>query len=171
MSAGSRQKSESPAATGPIANSSFYAPFDERQAVPSPHGGIGMDHDREKFARNVRGGTSRPLAYTITQREFLARSKQAFREFAGSGPGAAKRVADALQCSDKTAHNYIEGRNAPGGIHDLRAMHAIPPYAAMKREIAAIEGGLDPRVLAKVLEFAEFVREHGPALLEMEAAG
>ena len=74
------------------------------------------------------------------------------REHVGNSPGGAKRLAADLECGEATAKNYLEGRNAPGGILDLRAMHAIPAYAALKREIAAMEMDLDPRVQAKMME-------------------
>lgn len=120
-----------------------------------------MPHDRDNNARNSRGNSARPLAYTITQKEYCKRTSDAFRAFAGDGPGAAKRIAEALECSDKTAQNYLDGRNAPGGIHDSRALHAIPHYAAMKREIAAMEMDHDPRLQAKFNEFVKYVLDYG----------
>lgn len=91
----------------------------------------------------------------------MERSKQAFRDFAGDGPEASGLVAEALECSKATAKNYLDGRNVPTGLYDLRAYHAIPQYTAMKRELAAMESDLDPRVQAKMVELAQLVMKHG----------
>lgn len=129
-----------------------------------------MHHSRERNARNIRAESTRPLAYTITHRDLLKRSSAAFREFVGPRPGGAKIVADVLDCSDRTAQNYLDGRNLPGGIHDLRALHAVPPYAAMKREIAAMETAIDPRLQAKLSEFARAMALYGDNLFGHDEA-
>ena len=111
-----------------------------------------VSHHRNRNARNVRGQSARPLAYTITQGDWVKETQRVMREHVGASPGGAKRLADCLECSEATAKNYLEGRNAPSGILDLRAMHAIPAYAALKRQIASMEMDLDPRVQAKMME-------------------
>lgn len=124
--------------------------------------------NRDYLARNIRGRSARPLAFTMTQKELYKLSAAAFRAFAGAGPGAATKIADAIECSKKTAQNYLDGRNAPGPIHDARALYAIPHYAAMKREIAQMETTLDPRLQAKLVEVARLVQEHGHMLFDNE---
>lgn len=120
-----------------------------------------VPHDRDNNARNIRGSSARPLAYTITQKEYRERSARAFRDFAGDSPGAAKKVAAALECSEKTAQNYLDARNAPGPIHDSRALYAVPHYAAMKRELAAMEMDHDPRLQAKFNELIKYIFDYG----------
>lgn len=132
--------------------------------LPANDRGELVNHHRDNSARKIRGSSARPLAYTITNKELRDRSKKAMRDFAGEGPGAAKRIADALECSDKTAQNYLDGRNCPGGVHDARAMHAIPHYAAMKLELAAMEASLDPRLQQKMVEFHRFMSMYGEKL-------
>lgn len=136
--------------------------------LPSQEGHLGqtMSYPRENNARNMRGGNGRCRAFTITQKELYQAYAKAFRAFAGNGPGAAKKIADVLECSNKTAQNYLDGRNAPGPIHDLRALNAIPHYEAMKRELAALERDIDPRLQAKLVEFARMVQQHGHTLFE-----
>lgn len=120
-----------------------------------------MPHDRERNARNVRGSSARPLAYTISQGDWLKRVSKVMRAHTGDRPGAAKVLADEVQCSEKTTQNWLDGRNAPTGVLDLRCMHAIPGYAALKREIAAMESDLDPRVQAKLSELAQLISQYG----------
>lgn len=77
----------------------------------------------------------------------------------GSRPGGAKVIAEDCECSEKTAQNWLDGKAAPSGILDLRAMHAIPAYDALKREIAALERNLDPRLQAKYQELHRLTLE------------
>lgn len=118
-------------------------------------------------ARNIQT-RARPLAYSITHLELAERSKRAFRDFAGEGSQAASTVAEALECSKATAKNYLNGRNVPSGVHDLRALHAIPHYAAMKRELAAMEMDHDPRLQAKFNEFVKYVLDYGEKTFDGE---
>lgn len=115
--------------------------------------GLSVPHDRERIGRNDRRDTSRNVrAFTITQGELLELTQEAFREHVGPGPGGAKKIAGVVECSEKTAQNWLDGKTTPSGILDLRAMHAIPAYAALKREIAQLEMDLDPRLQAKLRE-------------------
>lgn len=110
-------------------------------------------HDRSKIARNDRRDLARNVrAYTITQGDWLKLTQIAMRDHVGNSPGGAKKLASELECSEKTAQNWLDGKTSPSGILDLRAMHAIPEYAALKREIAAMETDMDPRLQAKLME-------------------
>lgn len=94
----------------------------------------------------------RPRAFRITQRDWRMLSSNAFREHVGSRIGGARALADEIECSPKTAQSWLDGESTPAGILDLRAMATIPAYAALKREIAAMESGMDPRLQAKYQE-------------------
>jgi hypothetical protein len=128
--------------------------FDRASAQSSP---LGEDHfmptHREKIAGNILGQTDgNVLAFKITHREYLSRVAEAMHAEAGPGPGAAKKIAAKIECSDKTTQSWLDGKTAPSGIYDCRAMNRIPAYAALKREIAAMETVLDPRLQAKYQE-------------------
>lgn len=115
--------------------------------------GISMPQNRERVSRNNRRQSGRNVrAYTITQLEYQARVQGAMREYVGPGPGGAKKIASEIECNEKTAQNWLDGKTTPSGILDLRAMNAIPTYAALKREIAGMETDMDPRVQAKLHE-------------------
>lgn len=88
----------------------------------------------------------------MTQREWRMLASAAFREHVGNRPGAAKALADEIECSPKTAQAWLDGDSTPAGILDLRALAKVPVYAALKREIAAMETVMDPRLQAKYQE-------------------
>lgn len=79
-------------------------------------------------------------------------SSSAFREHVGDRPGGAKVIAEEVECSPKTAQSWLDGESTPAGILNLRAMHAVPAYAALTREIAAMQSTMDPRLQAKYQE-------------------
>jgi hypothetical protein len=133
----------------------------QASTLPNHLEGKSVSHDRERSARNIRGSSARPLAYSISQGDWLKRVSKVMREHTGNRPGAAKALADEIECSEKTTQNWLDGRNAPQGILDLRCMHAIPGYAALKRELADMELNLDPRVQAKMQELAQLVMKYG----------
>lgn len=106
-----------------------------------------MPHNRERIAGNFRSKDTRNIpAFEITQGDYLRQVSSAFREHTGDRPGAAKALAEEIECSDKTTRSWLAGETAPSGILDLRAMARIPAYAALKRKLAAQEAALDPRV-------------------------
>jgi len=112
-----------------------------------------MAHYREINSGNIRSNTARNIpAFEITQGDWLKLSSKAFREHTGHRPGAAKELAAEIECSDKTTKSWLDGKTAPSGIYDLRAMNRIPAYAALKRRLAAQESALDPRVQATIQE-------------------
>lgn len=108
---------------------------------------------RENTAGAFRSNITRDIpAFEITQGDWLRASQKAFRANTGDRPGAAKELAQLLECSDKTTRSWLAGETAPSGILDLRAMARIPEYAALKRKLAAQEAALDPRVQATIHE-------------------
>ena len=112
-----------------------------------------MAHVRENITGNIRARIARNIpAFEITQGDWLKLSSQAFREHTGHRPGAAKELAAEIECSDKTTKSWLDGKTAPSGIYDLRAMNRIPAYAALNRKLAAMESAMDPRVQATIQE-------------------
>ncbi len=120
-----------------------------------------MSHPRVYNPRKDRAGNGRSLAYSITHGDWLKAVQKVMREHVGEGPGGAKKLAELLECSPRTAENYLLGRTTPAGVMDLRCLNAIPGYAALKRELAEMEMNLDPRVQAKLQELAQLVMRHG----------
>jgi hypothetical protein len=95
--------------------------------------------------RNIRGRDTRALpAYTITQGDWLKKSQAAMLAFVGEDRSGAKKISDALDCSPRTAENYLQGRTAPSGIHFLRALAAIPEFEAEVRRLSAMQADMDP---------------------------
>lgn len=119
-------------------------------------------HDRRRIAGNDRreiGRNIRCEAFTITQAEYTKRVQRAMHEEAGDGPGKAKRIAVKLECNEKTVQNWLDGKTTPSGILDRRALNKLPIYAALMREIAAMELDLDPRLQAKYQELHRLTLE------------
>lgn len=166
MTSAALQFCEEPAPTGSFALSLPSMPLSERSLSRHQHEGDNVGYDRERVARNVRGGPARPLAFSITQGDWVKSVQRVLREHVGDRPHAAKALARIIECSERTSQNWLDGRNAPVGILDLRCMHAIPGYAALKREVAAMESALDPRLQAKLVEMARFVSLYGDNLFD-----
>lgn len=119
-----------------------------------------MLRNRERVSRDFTSKATRDIpAFTITHGDWLKLVRDAMREEAGDRPGAAKYLAEKVQGSPKTTQSWLDGETAPSGILDLRAMNAIPAYAALKREIAGMEDGLDPRLQAKYQELHRLTLE------------
>lgn len=113
-----------------------------------------MPHDIEKIAGNISSDLDGniPPAFRITQKEYLKLVSNSMWDYAGKSPGAAKRIADKVECSDKTAQSWLDGKATPRGILCSRAMARVHTYAALKRKLAAQEASLDPRVQATIQE-------------------
>ncbi len=121
-----------------------------------------VTHDRRNIARNDRreiGRNIRCEAFTITQAEYTRRVAEAMHADAGPGPGKAKRIATLVECNEKTAQNWLDGKTTPANILDRRALNRLPSYAALAREIAAMESDLDPRLQAKYQELHRLTLE------------
>jgi len=123
--------------------------------------------NRDKGAGNLSGfgagnfsaESAKPRAFRINQSEWRRLSSNAWREFAGNRPGAAKFIAEEIECSPKTAQSWLDGESTPAGILDMRAMNRNPIYAALKREIAGMESTLNPRLQAKYQELHRLTLE------------
>lgn len=118
-----------------------------------------MRNSEKVAGNNLSAEIGRPRAFRLTQREWRMLSSRAFREFAGDRAGAAKMIADEVECSAKTAQSWLDGESTPAGILDLRALARIPTYAALKREVAQMETTMDPRLQAKYQELHRLTLE------------
>ena len=119
-----------------------------------------MEHSRKRFSGNSPAQDTRNIpAFSITQGDWLKLVSEAMHEDTGNRPDKAKYLAGKLQCSWKTTKSWLDGDTAPSGILDLRAMNRIPAYAALKREIAAMETDMDPRLQAKYAELHRLTLE------------
>jgi hypothetical protein len=97
----------------------------------------------------------------MTQREWRMECSKAFRDYVGDRPGAAKALAEVIECSPKTAQSWLDGESTPAGILNLRAMATVPAYEALCRQIAAMESTLDPRLQAKYQELHRLTLQLG----------
>jgi hypothetical protein len=110
-------------------------------------------------AGNFSANIGRPRAFHLTQSQWRKMSSDSWRAFAGNRPGAAKFIAEEVECSPKTAQSWLDGESTPAGILDMRAMAKNPIYAALKREIAGMESTMDPRLQAKYAELHRLTLE------------
>jgi hypothetical protein len=118
-----------------------------------------MPTDRYKTAGNFSSANTEPRAFRLTQKEWRQLSRGAFREHTKGLQKPAHVLADEVHCNPKTAQSWLDGDSTPAGILDLRAMATIPAYAALKREIAAMETDMDPRLQAKYAELHRLTLE------------
>lgn len=105
-----------------------------------------LDHSTGTNPRNIiRGRDTRALpAYEITQGDWLKASQTAMQAHVGDDRSGAKKLADILECSPRTAENYLQGRTAPSGLHFLRALASIPEFQAEVRRLSAMQADMDP---------------------------
>lgn len=104
---------------------------------------------------NLRGnsGNNSGDAFTLTQGEWTDVASTAMRTHVGDDRHAVKRLANILECSPRTAENYLLGRTAPSGIHFLRAYQAIPEFTAEVRRLTHMEASQDPQFERDLAEF------------------
>ncbi len=115
---------------------------------------------RGNRAGNYPANDTRDIpAFSITHGDWLKRVAKAMHQEAGDRPGKAKYIAELVECSPTTAQSWLDGETAPAGILDLRAMNRLSFYAALKREIAAMETDMDPRLQAKYAELHRLTLE------------
>lgn len=150
------------------------------QNVPGYSGlNMGGGNPRIVYGRgrgNVRVKDTRPLAFGITTGEWNKAASDAMRAHVGDDRHAAKKLADILECSPRTAENYLQGRTAPGGVHFLRAYAAIPEFTAEVRRLSAMESSLDPEFERAAMDFlrvasARLARRPGAEAVGSDDAG
>lgn len=114
---------------------------------------------------NFRGDSGKPLAFGLSQGQWQDASSAAMRAHVGNDRHAAKRLSNILECSPRTAENFLLGRTAPSGIHLLRAMAIIPEFAAEVRRLTGMEAALDPMFGRDLVDFmtkaTRYLDQHG----------
>lgn len=100
--------------------------------------------DRGDRRGNINAQSAKPLAFELTQKAWMDASSQAMREHVGDDRHAAKRLGNILECSPRTAENFLLGRTTPSGIHFLRAYAMIPEFTAEVRRLTGMQQSMDP---------------------------
>lgn len=101
-----------------------------------------VSHGRKPAHRRVESG--KPLAFSLTHGALAEATAKAYRDEVGDDAHSAKRLSRILECSWRTAENYLQGRTVPNAIHMLRSYAAIPAFAAEVRRLTGMEQSLDP---------------------------
>jgi len=83
---------------------------------------------------------------TMGQNELTRAISGALQSAFGDERDAAKRVAIIANTNDRTAENWLLGRNAPDVLHLLRLAAQIPELQAVVRQLAAMEADMDPEL-------------------------
>jgi hypothetical protein len=107
------------------------------------HAAIGR-RDRGDRRGNNSGQNAKPLAFELTQKAWMDAASQAMRDHVGDDRHAAKRLGNILECSPRTAENFLLGRTTPSGIHFLRAYAMIPEFTAEVRRLTGMAQSMDP---------------------------
>ncbi len=68
------------------------------------------------------------------------------RDHFGDDRHAVRKLAEAANTNERTAENWLLGKNAPGVLHFLKLMAAIPSLQAEVRRLCAMEADLDPEL-------------------------
>lgn len=144
--------------------SSSEIPVSLRKSAEGKNSVTNRDKSAGKFSGLNAGNfpvnpPNKARAFRLTQSEWRAMSSDAWRQFAGDRSGAAKFIAEIVECSPKTAQSWLDGESTPAGILDMRAMNSNPIYAALKREIAGMASDMDPRLQAKYQELHRLTLE------------
>lgn len=99
---------------------------------------------RGDIRRNSHAQNAKPLAFELTQLAWQEAASKAMRDHVGEDRHAAKRLGNILECSPRTAENFLLGRTTPSGIHFLRAYAMIPEFTAEVRRLTGMAQSLDP---------------------------
>jgi hypothetical protein len=118
------------------------------------------------------GGFRRPLTrhpvFELTTDDWNEISSDAMRQHMQEDDLTLKELAQEIGCNDRTAENYVQGRNAPAGINFLRCIATNPIFAAKVREVTGMAGDLDPRAMHQAMKV---MREASLFLDAMGATG
>jgi hypothetical protein len=87
-------------------------------------------------------------------------SSQAMRDHVGDDRHAAKRLGNILECSPRTAENFLLGRTTPSGIHFLRAYAMIPEFTAEVRRLTGMQQSQDPAFERDLAMFLTRASQH-----------
>lgn len=107
-----------------------------------------------------RGENAKPLAFEISQGGWNDVASGAMRAHVGDDKHAAKRLSRILECSPRTAENYLLGRTTPSGIHFLRAYAVIPEFTAEVRRLTGMQQSLDPEFERDLAAFLNRADKH-----------
>lgn len=105
---------------------------------------VGHRQFRGNARGNFRGENVKPLAFELTQKGWSDTASAAMRAHVGDDRHAAKRLGNILECSPRTAENFLLGRTTPSGIHFLRAYAMIPEFTAEVRRLTGMAQSMDP---------------------------
>lgn len=135
---------------------------------PANMGGQTAREFRGDKLGSFRGQRAKPLAFGITQLEWSERSSEAMRTHVGDDRHAAKKLSTILECSPRTAENFLLGRTTPSGIHFLRAYASIPEFTAEVRRLTRMEQSMDPLFEQAAMAFLRVAQARLPQLTEGE---
>lgn len=110
--------------------------------------------------RNISGGIAKPLAFGLTQKDWSDTSSAAMRAHVGDDRHASKRLGNILECSPRTAENFLLGRTTPSGIHFLRAYAMIPEFTAEVRRLTGMQQSQDPAFERDLAMFLTRASQH-----------
>jgi hypothetical protein len=116
--------------------------------------------DRGDARRNNCGKSGKPLAFGLTQKDWSDTSSAAMRSHVGDDRHAAKRLGNILECSPRTAENFLLGRTTPSGIHFLRAYAMIPEFTAEVRRLTGMQSSQDPTFERDLANFLVRASKH-----------
>lgn len=114
------------------------------------------------------------LALTLTQRDAERAVARTLQSVFGYGRRAARAIADAANCNEKTALGWVEERGAPGFVHTLRLMAAVPEFAAEVRRLTGLQADMDPgfeRDLQRLMQTYGNWRQNVEALAALARGG
>jgi transcriptional regulator with XRE-family HTH domain len=94
----------------------------------------------------------RAPVFELTTNDWNHLSSDAFRQHMHDEGLTVKELARALGCNDRTAENYVSGRNSPRDVHFLRSIAVVPTFAAAVREVCGMVGDLDPRAMHQAMK-------------------
>jgi hypothetical protein len=63
-----------------------------------------------------------------------------------------KELAGEIGCNVRTAENYVQGRNSPGGINMLRCLATNPIFRGQGARVTGMAGDLDPRAMHQAMK-------------------
>lgn len=119
--------------------------------------------DRPNFRggspNNFRGSHTRVPCFELNTYDWNKLSADAFRDFMRQEDLTIKELAQLIGCNDRTAENYVSGRNSPRDLHFLRALAAIPTFEALVRKVAALAGDIDPMQVYRATKLAQAAGE------------
>jgi hypothetical protein len=123
-------------------------------------GAASARRSRGRDSRNTSGQNAKPLAFELTQKAWSDTASKAMRDHCGDDRHAAKRLGNILECSPRTAENFLLGRTTPSGIHFLRAYAMIPEFTAEVRRLTGMAQSMDPKFERDLAMFLTSASRH-----------